>query len=324
MKTQLTARENMLRQLRGERPAWLEYDVNNIHPRIVPDNIARGMVRDARPFDPVTEGGGPDWLGAKWVYEPANRGSMVIPGAPLVTDIEAWEETVHIPDLEALDWEASARENARLRDSARLTGTTIYTGLFERLISLMDFGPAAIALIDEEQQPGVHRLFDALADFYDKLIGKLQAHYGVELVEFHDDWGAQRAPFFSPDTCREMLLPYLRRVVGSCHRRGILFRMHSCGMIEPLVPILLEAGADSWGGQPLNDKWKLYGLYGDRMRFTVTDEHLMGETDEGVLRDFAAAQLARLQPGRNMLFQFRNPRLRAIMAALSRAYYGEN
>ena len=79
MKTQLTARENMLRQLRGERPAWLEYDVNNIHPRIVPDNIARAMVIEAEPV-PEADGGGPDMFGVEWEYIPTVGGSMVRPG----------------------------------------------------------------------------------------------------------------------------------------------------------------------------------------------------------------------------------------------------
>ncbi len=317
----VTSRENMLRLFRGETPAWLDWDVNQILPRIVPDNVARGIVRDALPFDADTQAGGPDWLGIRWIYEPQNRGSFVAPGSPRVTDILCWEERVSLPDLDAPDWAASAAENAPLRDPARLTGTTIFTGFFERLISLMDFENAAIALVDEEEQEGVHRLFEALADFYDRLIGKFKEYYDIDVLEFHDDWGTQRAPLFSRAVCEEMLLPYLTRVVESCHRRGILFRMHSCGFIEPLVPVLIAAGADCWGGQPLNDKWKLYEQYGDRMRFTVTYESMEGVTDEARLAAFADAELARLIPGRNIFLQARNRRLRELLIEKSRAYF---
>ena len=33
----------------------------------------------------------------------------------------------------------------------------------------------------------------------------------IDGVMFHDDWGSQRAPSFSPATCREMIVPYLKR-----------------------------------------------------------------------------------------------------------------
>jgi hypothetical protein len=36
----------------------------------------------------------------------------------------------------------------------------------------MEFQYAALALIDEDQKDGVHRLFDRLADFYDDMIGR--------------------------------------------------------------------------------------------------------------------------------------------------------
>ena len=34
------------------------------------------------------------------------------------------------------------------------------------------------------------------------------------------------------------------------------------------MPLWHEVGYDSWGGQPLNDKYKLKKLYGDRIIFT--------------------------------------------------------
>ena len=33
-------------------------------------------------------------------------------------------------------------------------------------------------------------------------------------VLFHDDWGSQRAPFFSLDVCMEMVAAYLKQIVG--------------------------------------------------------------------------------------------------------------
>jgi hypothetical protein len=60
-----------------------------------------------------------------------------------------------------------------------------------------------------------------------------------------------------------MLLPYLKRVVESCHKRGLSFEMHCCGKTEDLVPLFIEAGADLWCGQNINDYDRLAHQYKD-------------------------------------------------------------
>ena len=315
----ITPKENAVRTLTGKTPCWLGTDINVILPRIVPDNPARGIVFDGSPFDPVKEGGGPDWFGVEWVYEPSATGSMVVPGNPKVKDISHWEDYITFPDLDALDWEGAKRDCARIWKADQLNSTQIFTGFFERLISFLDFEDAAVAMIDEEEQVTVHRLFDRLADFYDALIGKLHDYIGLDHITLHDDWGAQRSPFFSYDTCEEMLLPYVKRVVESCHKRGMLFEFHSCGMIEPLVPIMIEAGMDSWGGQPINDKWKLYNQYGDQMCFTVNADATL---DEEAAAAWADDCLSRLEPGKNLIVNvMEDCPLREILYVKSREYF---
>jgi hypothetical protein len=234
-------------------------------PMISPDNPARGFVFDNADFS-VEDAGGPDLFGVEWEYVPAVAGSMVRPGNPIkVPDIAKWEEFVAFPDMNAWDWDLWAEKDKEIASDDRVKTIWIMNGFFERLISFMEFQYAALALIDEDQQEGVHRLFDRLADFYDDMIGRFQKYFGADGIYFHDDWGSQRAPFFSPDTCREMILPYLKRVVDSCHKRGMYFELHSCGKIEPLVPIMIEAGVDVWTGQYMNDFRMIMDKYGDRI-----------------------------------------------------------
>lgn len=188
---------------------------------------------------------------------------MVKPGNPKVADICEWEQVITFPNLDDLDWEGSAAKNAPyLKQNAdKLIETWIMNGLFERLISFLDFEAAAMALLDEEQQEAVHKLFDRLCTFYDDLIGRYQKYYGTELILFHDDWGSQRAPFFSLATVREMLVPYLKRIADGTHEMGLYFELHSCGKNEILVPAMIEANVDMWNGQPMNDKRMLVEKY---------------------------------------------------------------
>ena len=268
--TPISPRENFLRMCRNEKPMFMPIgtDEQMFSPSIFPDAIARALVIDNSDIDTV-EMGGLDMFGVNWTCMPDGFGSMVTPGTPLLENIENWESVIKFPDISAWEWERSSKENASLFTGQFPASIWIMSGLFERLISFMDFENAAMALIAEEQQEYVHALFDKLATFYEQLIERIVQHYPVDLLYFHDDWGSQRAPFFSPNTCREMIAPYLKRVIDAAHSHGLLFNFHSCGKIEPMVPVMIECGVDIWRGQYMNDFEQLYKQYGDKIAFGV-------------------------------------------------------
>lgn len=264
----MTPRDNFLRFLSGETYGWVpsNMDMLQFRPAFIPDHAARGFVVQQRPYEGPL--GGKDLLGVEWLYQAAVGGSMET--APLFEDIEDWEEKVVFPELEAMDWEACARENADYLKSDKLIATTLYTGYFERLISFVGFENAAMALIDEEQQEAVSALFDKLTDFYIRYIKLLRKHFGVDIVEIHDDWGTQISTMFSPDTHSEMILPYMKRLVEAAHAEGVFIEQHSCGKIDELVPNIIASGVDTWKGQPVVDAFGLAEKYGDSFKFGIT------------------------------------------------------
>lgn len=268
--TPISPKENLTLLLTGKQPLWMatSTDYITLVPKVVPDNVARGFVFDADRLD-LSQAGGADWFGVEWDYIPKVGGSMVRPGKPKVPDISRWEEYITFPDLDAMDWAGSAERNKAFLSTDRMNLVWVMNGIFERLISFVDFENAALAMIDEDLQDGVHRLFDALCKFYDKLIEKIKFYYNADILLFHDDWGSQRAPFFSLNTVREMLVPYLSRIVDSCHRRGMFFELHSCGKNEMLVPAMIESGVDIWSPQEMNDIKMLLDKYGDQLIFGV-------------------------------------------------------
>lgn len=87
---------------------------------------------------------------------------------------------------------------------------------------------------------------------YCEMLERMKKYLHIDMVTFHDDWGTQRAPFFSLNTCMEMIVLYLKRICARAHELGMIFELHSCGMDEPLVPAMLESGVDMWAGQNLN------------------------------------------------------------------------
>ncbi|MCD8196970.1 MAG: methyltransferase [Lachnospiraceae bacterium] len=271
LNTPITPKENLLRAIRHQDPLWipLKSDELIFCPRIIPDNVARAWVFEQKPHENNT--GGKDMFGIEWVYVPQVGGCMVKPGNPTLTDISEWKTVLHFPDFDSWDWEQSAAENAEYVNTDRYLVTWIFSGLFERLISFMDFENALVALIDEDQQDDLKDLFQALVDMYKDLFSRLKKYFHVDAVFFHDDWGGQKSPFFSVDTFREMIAPYIKQLVDYCHSIDLVFDLHSCGKIEMLIPSIIECGVDKWAGQPLNDKKELIRKYGDKILIGSTD-----------------------------------------------------
>ena len=314
-------RENYKRTLVGE-PVWLPSDMElfMFSPATIGENVVRGMVTDTKRVSPE-EFGGKDFFGVEWVYVPDQRGSMVKPGNPLMEEAGEWREKVIFPDMSTWDWEECAARNKPLLSQGKMIKTPLYTGFFERLVSFMDMEGALVALIDEEQQDDVKELFDRLADFYIEYITNMKRYFGVEIVWFHDDWGSQRAPMFSYQTVEEMILPALKKVVDGVHKAGVIFEFHSCGMIEPLVPLIVQAGCDQWDGQEMNNKAELSKTYRGRLGIEVQAPLRPEMTDEE-MRECVRTILDQHAPGIFLGKTFRaDPRLTPIAYEESRKKY---
>jgi hypothetical protein len=270
-------KENILLSLKGE-PVWLPstFDYGYLYPRCVPDNPAKGNVSDAK-LSPE-ELGGKDMFGIEWEYVPQVGGSTVRPGNPLLEDANEWKEKVKFPtkeDIDSWDWESAKKSaNTMMRDKD-FWEIVICTGFYERLISFMDFEEAAVAMIDEDQQEAVKELYDKLADLYIMLIEKYLEVFGedkIDAVCLHDDWGHQRGIFFSPDTLREMVVPYMKKVTDFIHSKGMIAECHSCGKVDALMPVYIEAGFQMLENQNILDFDTVVPEYGDRLIVHVSPD----------------------------------------------------
>ncbi|MBQ1358295.1 MAG: methyltransferase [Oscillospiraceae bacterium] len=286
----ITARENFRRALEHKQ-LWMPMtgDKMNFTPEIVPDNTARALVTQAKPYEGPK--GGLDMFGVYWEYIPSANGSIVRPGNPTLTDITKWREVVKFPDVDSWDWEKSAREDREfLANSTRLQLFCILTGFFERLIAFMDFGPAAYALMNRKTKQDVKDFMDAIADLWIDVADHVHKYYGnlVDGITIHDDWGAQDGPFFNERVVREMLVPYMRKVTDHIHSLGYITNLHSCGKVEKLLPCMIEAGWDCWDGMAINDYHMLHEQYGDKIIMNVPGTECPAGSDAETQRACAA------------------------------------
>ena len=269
LNTPVPPRDNFMLMLERKKPLWMPMssDYMIVAPTCMPDSWAHGVV-----FGPgITDEqrGGKDMFGVEWEFVTSAHGAMVRPGNPLVKDITHWEDYITFPNIDEWDW-ASAKEDVRAaKERGCIIRVAQMTGLFERLISFVDMTDALMSMIDEDAIPAIHRLFDYLCNLYDRLFEKYKKYLDADIVWFMDDWGTQRAPFFSEATLREMLLPYLQRVVQSAHKYGMYLDFHSDGKLDSVASVIADTGCDLWEGQILNDKEALIAQYGDRFIFNT-------------------------------------------------------
>lgn len=267
--TPISMRENYLKMVnKNEKPLWIPAHQECLYlgPNIFPDITAR-IEAGAWSAEAIDKNlpGGKDMFGLEWVYVKQVNGSMPKPGVVMVPDWENWQDYITFPDPKTWDWEQSAKVNAAYTNQGQANCIGIHNGFLERLSDLSNMADACVALVDEDVQPSIHKFFDRLSDLYVEMIDLSAKHFDIDGVWFNDDWGTQLAPIISPDTTREMILPYLKKVTDAAHRNGLFFDFHSCGKNETLVPVMIEAGVDIWRGQSVNDKEMLFDKYGDQI-----------------------------------------------------------
>ncbi len=87
-------------------------------------------------------------------------------------------------------------------------------------------------------------------------------------IWFYEDMGFKGSPFMSPAMYKEIIQPSHKKTIAFAHLKGMPVIMHSCGMVELLVPHMIESGIDCLQVIEVKagmDVLKLNKLYGDRL-----------------------------------------------------------
>lgn len=276
--------KDAIQELYAGTPTWCPSGLETglFAPSVIPDNIARGFVIEGIPYD-MAKYGGPDMFGVEWEYVPVAGGSMVRPGAPLLEDVNDWRKILKFPNIDEWDWDASGRKNYKFLQNGKANMLWFLNGCwYERLVSFMDFEGAVVALIDDEQKDALKELFAETTELYCRLVDRCVETYGDGISGFtvHDDWGSQRAPFFSPAVGEEMIVPYMRQLTDHIKSKGMIADLHSCGSLEMQLPNFIKAGWQSWCPMPMNPTQKMYEEYGDKILLHVEPDLPEGASEE--------------------------------------------
>lgn len=276
----ISPKENLLRYFRGEAYEWVPdplSDMIDILPHCNPD-------ADASDFE-----GGYDVFGVKWIPVEDNPElpAFVEPGFRLLEEIAGWN-TLAWPDVDSWDWAGYAeRYNKAYENDDRLRKGILMSAYFERLVSIMGFEDAAVSLLTEPED--VTAFFDRLTELNIQIMKHYIEDFGCEAIMIHDDWSAQRAPFFSLSVAQELLAPQIKKMADYAHARDVIFILHSCGNGLDLIPAIKATGADAWQAQSTAlDLKAAYENCGDDLILDIypdVPEGLYGEELERYVRE---------------------------------------
>ena len=189
----------------------------------------------------------------------------------LVKDRDGWEEHVkpHLkPERRRINFEAYRRKKQECREKNRFffwSGINVFELMHpvcghEHMLYGMAMDP-----------DWVKDMVNTYADLTVQLQEILFAEEGrPDGVFYYEDMGFSGRPFMSPAMYDEIIKPGHCRTIGFNKSLHLPVVMHSCGMIEKLLPGMIEAGIDCLQVIEVKagmDLLKLYKNYGDRLSF---------------------------------------------------------
>jgi len=96
------------------------------------------------------------------------------------------------------------------------------------------------------------------------------AGYEYHAVRWYDDMGYKNNQFFSTKMYGEVLQPYHRRAIEWAHSKNYYACLHSCGNVNPFIPLLVDMGLDMINPLEVKagmDPVALKQEFGDRLVF---------------------------------------------------------
>lgn len=138
----------------------------------------------------------------------------------------------------------------------------------------------------------VHAVTRHVTDFYLEANCRCLEEAGdyLSAAFFGNDLGTQISMLIGLESFDEFIYPYMKEIIGVMKAADLPVAMHSCGVIEPLIPRLIDAGVDIL--HPLQakatgmDAENLAGKYGGYLTF-------MGGVDAQELLPFGTPQQIR-------------------------------
>ncbi len=261
----MTGKENYMRIIRGEIPAWVPYYTFGKSPLDKDEPAMAGIFPSPLSGDMSVQGPAKDIFGVTFVPAAEAGGAKIPePNNFILDDIRKWRDVIKVPDFSDIDWEKTAKkdlEKSNIDRSQTAVILGLHFGYFQRLVAFMGFSEGLIAMFEEPEE--VLALNEYLCDFYTDILEKCIDYYKPDILNVCDDTAAWANPFMSPQMFRELFKPFHARQCEVGIRRGIPIEMHDCGRCEDFIDDWRDYGVVAWNpAQVSNDLLAIKKKYG--------------------------------------------------------------
>jgi len=259
----MTARENVLKAVRFDRPdyipmtvhinpaCWHHYDQHVLqtliesHPVLFPgfkrsETVTPPYALNQRQREPYTDPWG-------CVWETTDNG---ITGSVRRHPLEDWNRFAEYeaPDpaktdgTNPADWpRIHARVDQQRRHGELVRGGLTHGHTFLRLQDIRGFENLTFDMADEE--PKLSALIEMVENFNHQYVIRWLA-LEPDMMSYPEDLGMQIGPMLSPQSFRKYIKPVYQRLMAPARDRGCIVHMHSDGDIRTLADDLIDGGVE--------------------------------------------------------------------------------
>lgn len=141
------------------------------------------------------------------------------------------------------DWEAKKKEWKNRDYPLYLAHNCAFAGFYWNLREM--FGTENLSYAFYDQPELVHEILDFSLDFFLQVTEKALNEVEVDACICNEDFACKSGPLLSPATYKEFIYPRHKKMFSHLKSKGVkVIELDSDGNIEPLIPLLIEAGVD--------------------------------------------------------------------------------
>lgn len=139
------------------------------------------------------------------------------------------------------------------------------SGILENVMWLLGYEGISYLMVDDPQL--VIDMFDAVGSRLVEHNARQAEFDSVGAIVMGEDMGFKTGTLLSPETYREMVFPWHKRLVDEVHDRGKPIILHSCGNLEEVMEDIIGCGWDAKHSfeDTIEPVWRLKERYGDRI-----------------------------------------------------------
>ena len=101
--------------------------------------------------------------------------------------------------------------------------------------------PLKVAYFIRKDPGFIHELMGEYCKVNVEIVKRF-ADAGVDILFYSDDLGQHGRSLLSKKDFKTFILPYLRKLYDACKKQGMFIVQHTCGYVDDLVPLLVDAG----------------------------------------------------------------------------------